>query len=119
MHRVEKFIRRHELLHAQCIQGCAGITRLIDTIAFRELSRGTLDSASIYPREVVKLALPCNAAAVILVHNHPSGDPEPSQADRVLTGTLKDALGLVGIRTLDHVVVGSEGCMSLAEVGYL
>lgn len=88
-------------------------------IAFRELFRGTLDSASVYPREVVKLALQCNAAAVILVHNHPSGDPEPSHADRVLTCKLKNALDLVGIRTLDHVVVGSEGCMSLAELGYL
>lgn len=88
-------------------------------IAFRELFRGTLDSASVYPREVVKLALQCNAAAVILVHNHPSGDPEPSHADRVLTGKLKAALDLVGVRTLDHAVVGSEGCISLAELGYL
>ncbi len=88
-------------------------------IAFRELFRGTLDSASVYPREVVKLALACNAAAVILVHNHPSGDPEPSQADRVLTGKLIAALDLVGIRTLDHIVVGSEGCVSLAELGQL
>ncbi|KKJ94246.1 DNA repair protein RadC [Stutzerimonas stutzeri] len=88
-------------------------------IAFRELFRGTLDSASVYPREVVKLALQFNTAAVILVHNHPSGDPEPSQADRVLTGKLKAALDLVGVRTLDHIVVGSEGCVSLAELGYL
>ncbi|WP_312125802.1 RadC family protein [Pseudomonas sp.] len=88
-------------------------------IAFRELFRGTLDSASVYPREVVKLALQCNAAAVILVHNHPSGDPEPSQADRELTSKLRDALSLVGIRTLDHIVVGSEGCVSLAELGHV
>ncbi|MCV6247751.1 JAB domain-containing protein, partial [Pseudomonas aeruginosa] len=52
-------------------------------------------------------------------HNHPSGDPEPSQADRLLTAKLKQALDLVGIRTLDHIVVGSEGCVSLAELGYL
>ena len=56
---------------------------------------------------------------MILVHNHPSGDPEPSQADRVLTRKLQDALNLVDIRTLDHIVVGSEGCVSLAELGYL
>lgn len=88
-------------------------------IVFHELFRGTLDSASVYPREVVKICLEHNAAAVILVHNHPSGDPEPSQADRVLTRKLQDALNLVDIRTLDHIVVGHEGCVSLAEQGYL
>lgn len=88
-------------------------------IGFRELFRGTLDGASVYPREVVKIALEHNASAVILVHNHPSGDPEPSQADRKLTTTLKDALNMVGTRILDHVVVGYEGCVSLAERGYV
>ncbi len=88
-------------------------------IAFEEVFRGTLDSASVYPREVVKLALEHNAAALILVHNHPSGDPEPSQADLVLTRKLQDALNLVDIRTIDHIVVGSEGCVSMAEQGYL
>ncbi|MNN22753.1 hypothetical protein D3C81_1361280 [compost metagenome] len=68
---------------------------------------------------MVKLALEHNAAAVILVHNHPSGDPEPSNADRQLTHKLKEALTLVGVRTLDHIVVGSEGCVSLAELGHL
>ena len=88
-------------------------------LAFKELFRGTLDAASVYPREVVKLCLEHNSAAVILVHNHPSGDPEPSQADLTLTRKLQDALNLVDIRTLDHIVVGSEGCVSLAERGYL
>ena len=88
-------------------------------LAFKELFRGTLDAASVYPREVVKLCLEHNAAAAILVHNHPSGDPEPSQADLTLTRKLQDALNLVDIRTLDHIVVGSEGCISLAERGYL
>ncbi|NPS39814.1 JAB domain-containing protein, partial [Pseudomonas aeruginosa] len=60
-----------------------------------------------------------NAAALILVHNHPSGDPEPSMADRNLTTKLQDALNLVGVRTLDHIVVGQEDCVSLAERGYL
>ena len=96
---------------------------LLDTkyrvIRFRELFRGTLDGASVYPREVVKIALQHNAAAVILVHNHPSGEPEPSQADRTLTTTLKNALNMIGTRILDHVVVGYEGCVSLAERGYL
>ena len=88
-------------------------------IGFRELFRGTLDSASVYPREVVKIALEHNAAAMILVHNHPSGDPEPSQTDRTLTTTLNNALNMIGTRILDHVVVGCEGCVSLAERGYL
>ncbi|WP_054902926.1 DNA repair protein RadC [Pseudomonas sp. NBRC 111131] len=88
-------------------------------LAFQELFRGTLDGASVYPREVVKIALEYNAAAMILVHNHPSGDPEPSQADRMLTTKLQEALNLVGVCTLDHIVVGQEGCVSLAELGYL
>ena len=90
--------------------------RVID---FRELFRGTLDGASVYPREVVKIALEHNAAAAILVHNHPSGDPEPSQADLTLTQSLKHALNLIGTRILDHVIVGHEGCVSLAELGHL
>ena len=96
---------------------------LLDTthrvIGFRELFRGTLDGASVYPREVVKIALEHNAAAVILVHNHPSGDPEPSHADRTLTTTLKNTLNMIGTRILDHVVVDHEGCVSWAEQGYL
>nr|WP_163501980.1 DNA repair protein RadC [Halomonas socia] len=88
-------------------------------ICFGELFRGTIDSASVYPREVVKQALACNSASVILVHNHPSGDPEPSDADRRITQRLKDALGLVEVRVIDHVVVGGEGCASLVELGYL
>lgn len=96
---------------------------LLDTqhrvIGFRELFRDTLDGASVYPREVVKIALEHNAAAVILVHNHPSGDPEPSRADRALTTTLKNALNMIGTQILDHVVVGNDGCVSLAERGYL
>ena len=88
-------------------------------IAFHELFRGTLDGASVYPREVVKVCLEHNAAALILVHNHPSGDPEPSQADRNLTTKLRAAMDLVGVRTLDHIVVGRDGCVSLAELGCL
>ncbi|SDM19377.1 DNA repair protein RadC [Franzmannia pantelleriensis] len=88
-------------------------------ICFEELFRGTIDSASVYPREVVKQALANNAAAVILAHNHPSGDPEPSDADRRITQRLKDALGLVEVRVIDHIVVGSEGCVSFAERGDL
>ena len=88
-------------------------------IRFEEMFRGTIDAASIYPREVLKAALAHNAAAVILVHNHPSGDPYPSDADRRITQRLKEALAMMEIRVIDHVVVGSEGCISLAEMGWL
>ncbi|MDZ7852292.1 MAG: DNA repair protein RadC [Halomonas sp.] len=88
-------------------------------IHFETLFRGTIDSASVYPREVVKRALAHNAAAVILVHNHPSGDPEPSDADLRITQRLKEALGLIEVRVIDHVVVGGESCVSLAERGFV
>ncbi|MHB8425145.1 MAG: RadC family protein [Gammaproteobacteria bacterium] len=88
-------------------------------IAFEELFRGTLDGASVHPREVVKQALQHNAAAVIFVHNHPSGIAEPSDADRRLTQRLKDALALMDIRTLDHFVIGGVEAVSFAERGWL
>ncbi|MCI9689791.1 RadC family protein [Vibrio parahaemolyticus] len=87
-------------------------------IEFNELFFGTVDAASIYPREVVKLALESNAAAVIFAHNHPSGIAEPSQSDRRITNRLKDALALIDIRVLDHFVVG-EKCVSFAERGWV
>jgi DNA repair protein RadC len=96
---------------------------LLDTqhkvIAFEELARGTIDGASVYPREVVKAALRHNAAAVIFAHNHPSGVAEPSTADRVLTEKLRAALGQVDIRVLDHFVVGNGAPTSFAERGWL
>lgn len=87
-------------------------------IEFTELFYGTIDSASVYPREVVKACLEKNAAAVILAHNHPSGDPTPSQSDRRITQRLKDALALIDVRVLDHIVVG-EDCYSMVEGGML
>ncbi|WP_371876216.1 DNA repair protein RadC [Vibrio sp. HB161653] len=83
------------------------------------LFEGTIDSASVYPREVVKQALAHNAAALILAHNHPSGVAEPSQADRRITDRLVDALGLVDIRILDHFVVGDGELVSFAERGWI
>ncbi|BBP45105.1 DNA repair protein RadC [Thiosulfatimonas sediminis] len=88
-------------------------------IQYQELFQGTINQASVYPREIVKQALMNNAAAVILVHNHPSGDPTPSMADKQLTQIIKEALALVDIRTLDHLVVGHEGYRSLAKMGWL
>ncbi|WP_375750617.1 DNA repair protein RadC [Vibrio sp. HN007] len=87
-------------------------------IEFKELFQGTVDAASVYPREVVKVVLESNAAAVILSHNHPSGDSTPSQADRRITERLKEALSLVDVRVLDHIVTG-ETCTSFAERGWL
>lgn len=88
-------------------------------IEYAEMFRGTIDSASVYPREVVKEALRLNAAAVILSHNHPSGSSEPSPADRALTQRLKDALALVDVRTLDHVIVAGASTASFAEHGLI
>ena len=84
-----------------------------------ELFQGTLDAASVYLREVVKAALACNAAAVILVHNHPSGLPEPESRRPHLTETLRAALATVEIRVLDHLVIGTEGRVSMAERGWI
>ncbi|WOO48771.1 DNA repair protein RadC [Hafnia alvei] len=88
-------------------------------LAFKELFRGTINETAIYPREVVKQALLLNAAAIIFVHNHTSGDPEPSQADKHITLKLKYALELVDIRVLDHFVVGGTESVSFAERGFL
>ena len=87
-------------------------------IAFEKMFYGTIDGASVYPREVVNLALKKNAAAVIFAHKHPSGVAEPSQADENITRRLKDALSLVDIRVLDHFVVGDE-VVSFAERGLI
>lgn len=84
-----------------------------------ELFRGTIDGASVHPREVVKQALARNATAVILAHNHPSGIAEPSQADEIITTRLRDALALVEIRLLDHLIIGDGHCTSLAEKGLI
>lgn len=88
-------------------------------IASEELFHGTLSQTSVYPREVVKRALAHNAAAVIFAHNHPSGDTEPSQSDRLLTDVLKQALGLVDVRALDHFVVTAGKTLSFAEKGLI
>ena len=88
-------------------------------IKYEELFFGTIDSASVYLREVVKSALLHNAAAVIFAHNHPSGKATPSQADKDITKRLKLALDTVDIRTLDHLVVGNDEVISFAEESYL
>ena len=84
---------------------------------FHELFQGTIDMASVYPREIVKLALQNNAAAVIVAHNHPSGVAEPSQSDIAITKRIKQALALVDIRLLDHFIIGRGAVTSLADSG--
>lgn len=88
-------------------------------IEYKIMFQGTIDQGAVYPREVVKHALALNSAAVILCHNHPSGHSSPSDADRQITMVLKEALNMVDVRTLDHIVVGRETCSSFAEMGYL
>ncbi|MYM86543.1 JAB domain-containing protein [Duganella sp. BJB488] len=90
--------------------------RLIES---REMFRGTLTHTSVYPREVVKAALACNAASIMLAHNHPSGTPEPSESDLLLTRALVQAMALVDIRILDHFVVAGHQVHSFAEHGQL
>jgi len=88
-------------------------------IQFERLFNGTIDGASVHPREVLMAGLEKNAAAAILVHNHPSGNPSPSNADRAITGRLKDALALVDIRVLDHLIVAGTRTVSFAEQGLI
>ena len=88
-------------------------------LAFEELFRGTIDGAEVHPREVVRRALAHNAAAVIVGHNHPSGNPEPSAADRAVTAQLKQSLALVDVRLLDHFVIGDGPPASMAARGWV
>ena len=88
-------------------------------IAVEELFRGTISQTSVYPREIVKNALAHNAASLIVSHNHPSGVAEPSRADEMLTSTLKQALALVDVRVLDHLVVAGPAVLSFAERGLI
>ena len=90
-----------------------------ELIEFQEMFRGTINAASVHPREVVKEALKLNAAAVILAHNHPSGVAEPSLSDIDITRTLKKILNIVDVRILDHLVTTSHGVTSMAERGQI
>lgn len=88
-------------------------------ITFEEMFRGTLTQTSVYPREVVIACLAHKAAAVVLTHNHPSGSTAPSRADEALTHTLKTTLALVDVRVLDHIIVGHDSALSMAETGLI
>jgi DNA repair protein RadC len=105
--------------HPYEIFACLFLDNRHRIIVFEELFRGTIDGASVHPREVVRRALHHNAAAVILSHNHPSGIAEPSQADERITKRLKSALELVDIRLLDHLIIGDGQAVSLARRGLI
>jgi len=99
--------------------GCLFLDNRHRVLAFEELFRGTIDSASVHPREVVRACLHHNASAVILAHNHPSGVAEPSAADRAITRELKEALQLIDVRVLDHLVIGHGAPVSMAALGLM
>jgi len=103
----------------QEVFACAFLDNRNRLIAYEELFFGTIDGCSVYPREVVRRAIHHNAAAVIFAHNHPSGQPGPSRADEAITTRLKDALALIDVRVLDHIVVGGGEAVSLADRGML
>ena len=107
---------RHE---RQEVFGCLFLDAKHQPLGFEILFRGTIDSAAVYPREVVKRAIANNAAALILAHNHPSGNSTPSQADRTLTQRLKESLALVDVRVLDHIIIGEGEPLSMVEYGWL
>jgi DNA repair protein RadC len=98
---------------------CIWVDAQHKVIAIDEAFRGTLTQTSVYPREIVKAALKANAAAVIFAHNHPSGVAQPSQSDELLTRNLKEALGLVDVKVLDHFIVAGNQAISFAERGLL
>ena len=116
---VKQFCQLHIAVEMDEFFCCMFLDSQHRLIAFERLFRGTVDGASVYPRVVVRRALALNAAALILTHNHPSGLPEPSTADTKITQRLKEALVLVDVRVLDHVIVGTEGTSSMAEAGLL
>ena len=111
-----KSLLRHE---PHEVFGCLFLDSKHRMLAFEVLFRGSIDSASVYPRQVVKRALTHNAAAVIFCHNHPSGISEPSQADRTLTKRLIQALDLIEVRVLDHFIVGDGHPLSMVEHGWM
>jgi DNA repair protein RadC len=108
-------LRRHE--HE--VFACLFLDNRHRLICFEELFRGTVNGASVHPREIAKRALHHNAAAVIIAHNHPSGVAEPSQADRAITGRIREAMALIDVRLMDHFVVGDGEIASFAERGWI
>lgn len=116
---VEQYLNIQLRDEAQEVFACLLLDTQHQILDYHVISRGTLNAAAVYPREVVKLALAKGAGAIIFAHNHPSGVAEPSQADRDITTRLSNALALVDVRVLDHFVIG-DGCnVSFAQRGWL
>lgn len=115
----KRYLQARMSHYQQEVFACLFLDNQHQVIEIEELFFGSIDSASVYPREVVKKVLHFNAAAVIFAHNHPSGIAEPSQADRLITDQLKQALGLIDVRVLDHIVVGHNNSTSFAERGLI
>lgn len=113
------FIAVHLRHHHQEVFACIFLDNHHRVITFEKLFFGTIDGAAVYPREVVKRALNHNAAAIIVAHNHPSGVAEPSHADRNITQRLSQALNLIDVRLLDHIIVGDGVTTSFTELGLL
>ncbi|MBH3405841.1 DNA repair protein RadC [Pseudomonas glycinae] len=111
-----KAMLRHE---PHEVFGCLFLDSKHQVLTFETLFRGSIDNTAVHPREVVKRSLANNAAAVILCHNHPSGNSDPSQADRLLTRRLQKALELIDVRVLDHFIVGDGEPLSMAECGWM
>lgn len=95
------------------------LNNLNQVIQYQEMFFGTIRETSVYPREIARKALKLNASAIICSHNHPSGNPEPSNADRAITNRIREAMGLVEVQLLDHIVVGGGKTVSFAERGWL
>lgn len=114
-----RFLAAHLAQRPHEVFACLFLDTRNRVIAFEEMFHGTIDGAAVYPREVVKAALRHNASGLIATHNHPSGVAEPSHADRDITRRLKEALALVDIRLLDHIVIAAQDSVSLAERGML
>ena len=117
--KVRDFLVLHTRDLEQEVFGVIWVDASHKLIVIQNMFFGTIDAASVYPREVVKAGLKRNAAACIFFHNHPSGNPSPSQADIRITERLKDALGMVDIRVLDHIVCGDSESVSMAERGLI
>lgn len=119
VHQSARYLKASLVGYPYEVFGCLFLDNRHRVLAFEELFRGTIDGASVHPREVVRRCLRHNAAAVIFAHNHPSGVAEPSAADRAITLRLRDALALVDVRVLDHFVIGDGSPVSLAQRGWL
>ena len=117
--RMRRFLRARMRDYPSEVFACVFLDNRHRVIQFDRVFQGTVDGASVHPRELVRRCIAVNAAAVVAAHNHPSGVAEPSAADRAITRRLRDALALIDVRLLDHLIVGDEEVFSLAERGLM